>query len=207
MDTEQDGRCLVCAPTRCDEPLPRSGSFAFSIVFLACPSLFGDGPVLTGRFPFLSACAFLMVLQQSSNKQTDDDVILKDSLKTRQLPNTHVRPFYRTLPPILKSNSSYGFNFTANADGCNYRKNSSVKLSGVRSLNGISKLHMRVCIPEKSAYVHVSAVDASLQLWHERLCHQNKRHAQQVLNSELPWHQSACPRGVLNRFCFWEASS
>ncbi|KRY87936.1 Retrovirus-related Pol polyprotein from transposon TNT 1-94 [Trichinella pseudospiralis] len=42
---------------------------------------------------------------------------------------------------------------------------------------------MRVCIPEKPAYVHVSTANASLQLWHERLCHQNKRHVQQVLNN------------------------
>ncbi|KRX38508.1 hypothetical protein T05_7600, partial [Trichinella murrelli] len=70
-----------------------------------------------------------------------------------------------------------GFNFTA------FRKNGRVKLSGIRSLNGIYKLHVRVCIPEKPAYVHLNAVDASLQLWHERLCHQNKRHVQQVLNN------------------------
>ncbi|KRY09142.1 Retrovirus-related Pol polyprotein from transposon TNT 1-94, partial [Trichinella patagoniensis] len=70
-----------------------------------------------------------------------------------------------------------GFNFTA------FRKNGRVKLSGIRSLNGIYKLHVRVCIPEKPAYVHLNAVDASLQLWHERLCHQNKRHVQQVQNN------------------------
>ncbi|XP_003381487.1 conserved hypothetical protein [Trichinella spiralis] len=76
-----------------------------------------------------------------------------------------------------------GFNFTANADGCTFRKNGRVKLSGIRSLNGIYKLYMRLCIPEKPAYVHLSAVDASLQLWHERLCYRNKRHVQQVLNN------------------------
>ncbi|KRZ83588.1 Retrovirus-related Pol polyprotein from transposon TNT 1-94 [Trichinella sp. T8] len=58
-----------------------------------------------------------------------------------------------------------GFNFTANAAGCTFRKNGCVKLSG------------------KPAYVHVSTANASLQLWHERLCHQNKRHVQQVLNN------------------------
>ncbi|KRX72067.1 Retrovirus-related Pol polyprotein from transposon TNT 1-94 [Trichinella sp. T6] len=76
-----------------------------------------------------------------------------------------------------------GFNFTANAAGCTFRKNGCVKLSGVRNLNGVYELHMRVCIPEKPAYVHVSTANASLQLWHERLCHQNKRHVQQVLNN------------------------
>ncbi|KRZ51622.1 Retrovirus-related Pol polyprotein from transposon TNT 1-94 [Trichinella nativa] len=70
-----------------------------------------------------------------------------------------------------------GFNFTA------FRKNGRVKLSGIRSLNGIYKLHVRVCIPEKPAYVHLNAVDFSLQLWHERLYHQNKRHVRQVLNN------------------------
>ncbi|KRZ24439.1 Retrovirus-related Pol polyprotein from transposon TNT 1-94 [Trichinella pseudospiralis] len=76
-----------------------------------------------------------------------------------------------------------GFNFTANAAGCTIRKNGCVKLPGVRNLNGVYELHMRVCIPEKPAYVHVSTANASLQLWHERLCHQNKRHVQQVLNN------------------------
>ncbi|KRY85960.1 Retrovirus-related Pol polyprotein from transposon TNT 1-94 [Trichinella pseudospiralis] len=75
------------------------------------------------------------------------------------------------------------FNFTANAAGCTFRKNGCVKLSGVRNLNGVYELHMRVCIPEKPAYVYVSTANASLQLWHERLCHQNKRHVQQVLNN------------------------
>ncbi|XP_003376315.1 retrovirus-related Pol polyprotein from transposon TNT 1-94 [Trichinella spiralis] len=76
-----------------------------------------------------------------------------------------------------------GFNFTANAAGCTFRKNGCVKLSGVRNLNGVYELHMRVYIPEKPAYVHVSTANASLQLWHERLCYQNKRHVQQVLNN------------------------
>ncbi|KRX33912.1 Retrovirus-related Pol polyprotein from transposon TNT 1-94, partial [Trichinella sp. T9] len=76
-----------------------------------------------------------------------------------------------------------GFNFTANAAGCTFRKNGCVKLSGVCNLNGVYELHMGVCIPEKPAYVHVSTANASLQLWHERLCHQNKRHVQQVLNN------------------------
>ncbi|KRZ73616.1 hypothetical protein T10_1982 [Trichinella papuae] len=69
-----------------------------------------------------------------------------------------------------------GLNFTASADGSTFRKNGCVKLSGVRNLNGVYELHMRVFIPEKPAYVHVSTADASLQLWHERLCHQNKQH-------------------------------
>ncbi|KRZ05170.1 hypothetical protein T4B_6865, partial [Trichinella pseudospiralis] len=45
-----------------------------------------------------------------------------------------------------------GFNFTANAAGCTFRKNGCVKLSGVRNLNGVYELHMRVCIPDKPAY-------------------------------------------------------
>ncbi|KRX21890.1 hypothetical protein T07_5743 [Trichinella nelsoni] len=40
------------------EPLPRAGTFTSSNVLLARSSLFGDGPVLTGGFPFLSDSRF-----------------------------------------------------------------------------------------------------------------------------------------------------
>ncbi|GFX97552.1 gag_pre-integrs domain-containing protein [Trichonephila clavipes] len=40
---------------------------------------------------------------------------------------------------------------------------------------------MRVLHPGISAEVCVASADQSLQLWHERLCHQNKAHVRDVL--------------------------
>ncbi|KRX57291.1 hypothetical protein T09_5456 [Trichinella sp. T9] len=113
----------VISPTgpHCNEPLLPAGSFASSIVLFARPSLFGDGPVLTGGFPFLSASRFpdgIVTIRQQAvsyfaygqpKAKTDDEVLPQASLLAHhQLPHTHVRLFYRTPPLIFKSNSSYG---------------------------------------------------------------------------------------------------
>ncbi|KRX49746.1 hypothetical protein T05_1957 [Trichinella murrelli] len=93
------------------EPLPRAGSFASSIVLLVRSSLFGDGPVLTDGLPVLSASRFpddIATIKQQTVTRNDDDVVPKTSSTTRHLPHIHVHPFYRTPPPIFKSNSSYG---------------------------------------------------------------------------------------------------
>ncbi|KRX51050.1 hypothetical protein T05_5481 [Trichinella murrelli] len=51
------------------EPLPRAGSFTSSIALLVHSSLNGDGPVLTGGFPFLSDLRFpggIIIIKQQS---------------------------------------------------------------------------------------------------------------------------------------------
>ncbi|KRY15250.1 hypothetical protein T12_12885 [Trichinella patagoniensis] len=70
----------------CNGPLPRAGSSASSTRLLARPSLFGDGPVLTGVFPFLSVSRFpdgiATIKQQTttihfirlSETRSDDDI-------------------------------------------------------------------------------------------------------------------------------------
>ncbi|KRZ88413.1 hypothetical protein T08_13720 [Trichinella sp. T8] len=74
------------ARPHCNGPLPRAGSSASSTRLLARPSLFGDGPVLTGVFPFLSVSRFpdgiATIKQQTttihfirlSETRTDDDI-------------------------------------------------------------------------------------------------------------------------------------
>ncbi|KRY63990.1 hypothetical protein T4A_13195, partial [Trichinella pseudospiralis] len=70
----------------CNEPLPRAGSSVSSARLLARPSSFGDGQVLAGAFPFISASRFndgiattkqqtmsIYFIKQSKAK-TDDDV-------------------------------------------------------------------------------------------------------------------------------------
>ncbi|GFY09868.1 retrovirus-related Pol polyprotein from transposon TNT 1-94 [Trichonephila clavipes] len=54
-------------------------------------------------------------------------------------------------------------------------------MKGVRTVQGLYALEMRVLHPEISAEVCVASADQSLKLWHERLCHQNKAHVRDVL--------------------------
>lgn len=74
-----------------------------------------------------------------------------------------------------------GFEFKANRDSCIFVKNGTVRLVGKRTPRGLYILKLRACKPECSAEVFVASATETLQLWHERLCHQNKRHVQQFL--------------------------
>ncbi|KRY09994.1 hypothetical protein T12_1457, partial [Trichinella patagoniensis] len=77
---------LVPIKILCNGPLSRARSSASSTRLLARPSLFGDGPVLTGAFPFLFVSRFpdgiATIKQQTmsiyfikqSEARTDDDV-------------------------------------------------------------------------------------------------------------------------------------
>jgi hypothetical protein len=48
-------------------------------------------------------------------------------------------------------------------------------------LNDLYVLDVWVCIPQDTAQVHVATKTGTLQVWHERLGHQNKRHLVKVL--------------------------
>ncbi|XP_003366251.1 conserved hypothetical protein [Trichinella spiralis] len=99
--------------TLCKWPLPRACSSASSTRLLVRPSLFGDGPVLTGAFPFRSVSRFpdgIGTIKRQTMTITDDD----DKPKTLvlapcELYRTHVKCHYRTPPLIFMSNSSYAF--------------------------------------------------------------------------------------------------
>ncbi|KRZ13087.1 hypothetical protein T11_6971 [Trichinella zimbabwensis] len=109
---------FVSRTGKCNGPLPRAGSSASSTRLLARPSLFGDGPVLTGAFPFLSVSRFpdgiATIKQQTmsiyfikqSETRIDDDVTTNTRLWP--LANARVYNHYRTPPPIFMSYSSYG---------------------------------------------------------------------------------------------------
>ena len=81
-----------------------------------------------------------------------------------------------------------GFNFTANNSVCVFLKRNSVCLTGVLNSRGLFELKMRVCIPsEVSLLSAVARTDSSrplpLQVWHERLAHQNKQHVVKFLTN------------------------
>ncbi|XP_003372162.1 conserved hypothetical protein [Trichinella spiralis] len=92
------------------QPLSRAGLSASSTRLLARPSLFGDGPVLTGAFSFFSVSRFpdgiATIKQQTMKTRIDDDVTTNTLLW--QLANHDVNNHYRTPPPIFMSHSSYG---------------------------------------------------------------------------------------------------
>jgi DUF1365 family protein len=48
-------------------------------------------------------------------------------------------------------------------------------------VNDLYVLAIRVCIPQHTAEVHLAIQAETLQVWHERLGHQNKRHVMKVL--------------------------
>ncbi|GFX39692.1 retrovirus-related Pol polyprotein from transposon TNT 1-94 [Trichonephila clavipes] len=54
-------------------------------------------------------------------------------------------------------------------------------MKGVRTVHGLHALEMRVLHPEISAEVCVALAYKSLQLWHERLCHQSNAHVRDIL--------------------------
>ncbi|GFQ85283.1 retrovirus-related Pol polyprotein from transposon TNT 1-94 [Trichonephila clavata] len=76
-----------------------------------------------------------------------------------------------------------GFEFQASKDECSLLRDDRVCLKGVRTVHGLYALEMRVLYPKVcvAAEVCVASADQSLQLWHERLCHQNKAHVKDIL--------------------------
>jgi hypothetical protein len=60
------------------------------------------------------------------------------------------------------------------------RGNGTVAASG-KLVNDFHVLAIRVCIPRHAVKVHLGTQAETLQVWHERLGHQNKRHVMKVL--------------------------
>jgi hypothetical protein len=53
--------------------------------------------------------------------------------------------------------------------------------ASAKLVNDLYVLNVRVCISKDAAQVHLATETESLQVWHERLGHQNKRHVVKVL--------------------------
>ncbi|GFR13398.1 retrovirus-related Pol polyprotein from transposon TNT 1-94 [Trichonephila clavata] len=71
----------------------------------------------------------------------------------------------------------------ASKDECSLLRDDRVRLKEVRTVHGLYALEMRVLYPKVcvAAEVCVASADQYLQLWHERLCHQNKAHVKDIL--------------------------
>lgn len=75
---------------------------------------------------------------------------------------------------------SKGYELKATKTECQFVKNGVTRLRGKCTANGLYALELRVRQPAVSASVCVAATN-ELQLWHERLCHQNKTHVKEIL--------------------------
>ncbi|GFR23660.1 retrovirus-related Pol polyprotein from transposon TNT 1-94 [Trichonephila clavata] len=76
-----------------------------------------------------------------------------------------------------------GFQVPGINNECSLLRDGRVHLKGVRTVHGLYALEIRVLYPKVcvAAEVCVASLDQSLQLWHERLCHQNKAHVKDIL--------------------------
>ncbi|KAK9732197.1 GAG-pre-integrase domain [Popillia japonica] len=95
-----------------------------------------------------------------------------------------------------------GFLFSANQNGCIFKKDGTVKLRDKRTTKGLFVLDMQVCLPEIDAEVQIASSKENLQLWHERLCHQNKKYVQKVLKRkgiEIQSEEDFCDGCVLGK--------
>jgi hypothetical protein len=75
-----------------------------------------------------------------------------------------------------------GFTYRLDKNCCELIKDDKVIVSGERH-QGLYKLHIRPIVPEVAAEVLVAHKVETLQVWHERLCHQNKRYVEKFLKS------------------------
>ena len=74
--------------------------------------------------------------------------------------------------------------FESSTESCYFKINGKVKLIGFRKQNGgLYKLKLNVLPPKLE--INLLTVPSKLQLYHERLGHQNKRHVKQVIQREL----------------------
>ncbi|GFW74968.1 retrovirus-related Pol polyprotein from transposon TNT 1-94 [Trichonephila clavipes] len=74
-----------------------------------------------------------------------------------------------------------GFKFLASKDECFLLRDHKERMKGVRTVQGLHALEMRVLYSEISALVCVASADQPLQLWRERQSHQNKAHVRDIL--------------------------
>ncbi|XP_003367177.1 conserved hypothetical protein [Trichinella spiralis] len=85
---------------KCNGPLPRAGSSASSTGLLTRPSLFGDGPVFTGAFPFRSVSRFPDGIATTKQQAMSIYSIRQSETRIDDDVNTN----YRTPPPIFMKN-------------------------------------------------------------------------------------------------------
>jgi hypothetical protein len=100
------------------------------------------------------------------------DAILKD---VWYVPDASTRLF------SVQAAAQNGYSTTLNKKGVVIRSTDGTGVASGKLINDLYVLALRVCIPQHAAEVHLATQAETLQLWHERLGHQNKRHVMKVL--------------------------
>ena len=76
--------------------------------------------------------------------------------------------------------------FVSDPTSCSFMINGKPVLFGARQLgSGLYKIALKVVIPTKAAEINALSSEAILQLYHERMGHQNKRHIRNVIQHEF----------------------
>jgi hypothetical protein len=81
----------------------------------------------------------------------------------------------------IKAAAQNGYSTTLNEKGVVIRRNDRTVAALGNLRNDTYALALRVCIPQHTAGVHLATQAETLQVWHERLGHQNKHHVMKVL--------------------------
>ena len=76
--------------------------------------------------------------------------------------------------------------FISRPESCSLVINGQQVLAGARHVgSGLYKIALRMIMPEKPVEMNMISSDDTLQLYHERMGHQNKRHIKKVIEEEL----------------------
>ena len=112
------------------------------------------------------------------------EMLIKGKWKRNHLVNVWYVPDMARKLLSVSLTTEKGFQFSADKKGCH------ISLSGANCIEGkltedkLYELNMRTVTPKVPVEVHLTAKFDSLQLWHERLGHQNKKHVRQFLKQQ-----------------------
>ena len=81
----------------------------------------------------------------------------------------------------VKAATQNGYSTIMNEQEAVIRRGDGTVAASGKPVNNLCILVIRVCIPRHAAKVHLATQAETLQVWHERLGHQNKRHVMKVL--------------------------
>jgi len=91
----------------------------------------------------------------------------------------------------VKAAAKNGYSTTLNEKEVVIRRGDGTVAALDKLVNDLCVLAIRVCVPQHAAEVHLATQAETLQVWHERLGHQNKHHAMKVSsNMALIWKQT-----------------
>ncbi|GFR17547.1 retrovirus-related Pol polyprotein from transposon TNT 1-94 [Trichonephila clavata] len=130
-------------------------------------------------FEFKSVWESVPIEERSVNKLTERLRLIEMRLPSKSTDSTAL---VATRKKVFKK-PERNVTSVASKDECSLLRDGRVRLKGVRTVHGLYALEIRVLCPKVcvAAEVCVASADQSLQLWHERLRHQNKAHVKDIL--------------------------